>query len=87
MTAVGATPATDKFVRRFITPEGADLSLRLATGGDRAGAFLIDIVIIVIALVALSIVVGILIVSLGGQSAEIFGIIWLLGAGARPARR
>ena len=79
MTAVGTAPRTDKFVRRFITPEGADLSLRLATGGDRAGAFLIDIVIIVSALVALTIVVGILIVAVGGQNAEAFGIIWLLG--------
>ncbi|HEY1562878.1 MAG TPA: RDD family protein [Caulobacteraceae bacterium] len=79
MTAVGTAPGADKFVRRFITPEGADLSLRLATGGDRAGAFLIDIVIIVIALVVLSIVVGILAVSVGVQNAEAFGIIWLLG--------
>jgi uncharacterized RDD family membrane protein YckC len=79
VTAVGTAPGGDKFVRRFITPEGADLSLRLATGGDRAGAFLVDIVIIVIALVVLSIVVGILAISVGVQNAEAFGIIWLLG--------
>jgi uncharacterized RDD family membrane protein YckC len=79
VTSAGATPAADKFVRRFVTPEGADLSLRLGSGGDRAGAFLVDIVIIVIALVALSIVVGIVSVSVGLQNAEPFAIIWLLG--------
>ena len=79
MTAVGSTPGDAKFVRRFITPEGADLSLRLATGGDRAGAFLVDIVIIVIALVVLTVVVSVLAISVGEQNVEAFGIIWLLG--------
>ncbi len=79
MTAVGTAPGADKFVRRFVTPEGADLSLRIGSGGDRAGAFLVDIVLIVIALIALSVVVGIIALSVGLQNAEPFGIIWLLG--------
>lgn len=79
MTSTGATPAADKFIRRFVTPEGADLNLRLASGGERAGAFLVDIVVIVIALVVLTTVVGILALSVGLQSFEPYGIIWLLG--------
>lgn len=34
-----------KLVRRLITPEGAAIRLKLATAGERAGAFLIDVAI------------------------------------------
>ncbi|MBY9067950.1 RDD family protein [Hyphomonas sp. WL0036] len=34
-----------KLVRNLITPEGAAIRLKLATAGERAGAFLIDIII------------------------------------------
>ncbi|MFN4184073.1 MAG: RDD family protein [Hyphomonas sp.] len=34
-----------KLIRRLITPEGAAIRLKLATAGERAGAFLIDVAI------------------------------------------
>jgi uncharacterized RDD family membrane protein YckC len=79
MTSTGVATRAEKFVRRFVTPEGADLNLRLASGGDRAGAFLVDIVIILIALVTLSVVIAVIAASVGIQNAEPYGIIWLLG--------
>jgi uncharacterized RDD family membrane protein YckC len=42
-----ASPAPDEgWWRELITPEGVDLRLKLATGGERAGAFLLDAVIL-----------------------------------------
>jgi len=83
VTAVPTTqgPATpeDKFVRRFITPEGADLRLTLGSGGDRAGAFLLDVLIIVGSLIAFSLLVLLATASVGLKSAEPWGIVWLLG--------
>lgn len=44
----------NKLARELLTPEGASLKLTLASGGERAGAFIIDfILIIIIALTAL----------------------------------
>jgi uncharacterized RDD family membrane protein YckC len=83
MTAVPATPRTpppqDRFARRFITPEGVDLRLTLGSGGDRAAAFLLDVLIIVASLVVFSALVGGIAASVGLKNAEPWGIIWLLG--------
>ncbi len=40
--------------RTFITPEGVDLRLELGSAGSRAAAFLIDLVIMVIVLLAMT---------------------------------
>ena len=40
--------------RSFITPEGVDLRLELGTAGSRAAAFLIDVGLMLIALIALT---------------------------------
>jgi uncharacterized RDD family membrane protein YckC len=37
-----------------VTPEGVDLSLGLATGGQRVGAFLLDLMIMLLAMIALT---------------------------------
>jgi uncharacterized RDD family membrane protein YckC len=55
-----ALPDDAKFVRQFVTPEGVDLQLRLGSGGERAGAFILDVVFIVIALIAFFIALGFL---------------------------
>ncbi len=65
--------------RSLVTPEGVDLHLSLAEFGQRAGAFMIDLVAMILALVVFSILCLILVASLGMQSVEIGAIIWLLG--------
>lgn len=40
--------------RRFITPEGVDLNLELGSAGSRAGAFLLDALIMIIILVVIT---------------------------------
>ncbi|MBC7985116.1 MAG: RDD family protein [Sphingomonadaceae bacterium] len=65
-----------KSQRTLITPEGVDLRLRLATGGQRAGAFMIDFLIIIVALIVLT-VAAISLFAAGSGGAAL--IIWLLG--------
>lgn len=76
MTAAAAT-----WDRRMSTPEGAPLNLRLATGGERVGAFLLDLAILLAALIALTVAVFSGLVSLrGAHGSELMIAIWLLGA-------
>jgi uncharacterized RDD family membrane protein YckC len=65
--------------RTLVTPEGVDLSLRLADIGQRVGAFLLDLVIMVGMLVGLTIACLIFAFTFGLTSAEIAIIVWLLG--------
>jgi uncharacterized RDD family membrane protein YckC len=62
--------------RRFVTPEGVDLQLELGSAGARAGAFLIDVLLLVVALIALT--AGAVYLFVAGR-AEIVAIIWLIG--------
>ena len=67
------------FRRQFVTPEGVDLRLDLAGAGERATAYLIDAVIMLVILVALTISI-VLVMGSGGASADsALAIIWLLG--------
>lgn len=66
-------------VRELITPEGIDLRLVLADGGERLSAFLLDIVFILLALVGLTLVTGGLALLFSFRSAEVMGVIWILG--------
>ena len=69
--------------RSLVTPEGVDLSLGLATGGQRVGAFMIDLMVMLFALTVLTV----LALWIGGSAAssgslvtlEIVASIWLLG--------
>jgi len=66
--------------RSLITPEGVDLSLSLADVGSRVGAFLMDWVIIIVALIGLFLALATLIGSVGlAAGGEVAIIIWLLG--------
>jgi uncharacterized RDD family membrane protein YckC len=70
--------------RAFITPEGVDLRLELASAGSRAGAFMIDLIIMVVTLVAMTLLLLYLASGLGkgGPSegvAEFLGVLWLVG--------
>ena len=63
-------------VRQFITPEGVDLELRIASSGLRFGALIIDIVLIVVILFVFSLLM--LWVGVSAQS-SIAITIWMLG--------
>lgn len=73
--------AADPRTRSLVTPEGVDLRVRLASASERGGALLIDLLILVAALVALTLLViaaySAMRASGGG---EVIAIIWLLGA-------
>lgn len=62
--------------RSFVTPEGVDLKLDLATAGARAGAFVLDVVFIVIILIAGSIAIWMLLTAYQDSA---LGILWLFG--------
>jgi len=82
------TRAAAPELRRFITPEGVDLRLRIGTAGERAAAFLLDVTFLVFALILLTFcafyALGALSAATGGQSKENLGsamvIVWMLGA-------
>lgn len=63
-------------VRQFITPEGVDLELKIASSGLRFGALVVDLSILLIVLIAFSLFVA----WLGNSTrSDIFKSIWLLG--------
>ncbi|WP_311268819.1 RDD family protein [Sphingobium sp. WCS2017Hpa-17] len=64
--------------RSFVTPEGVDLRLELASAGTRASAFLLDILILFISLILTTVAIGLL--GIAKARAEIFMILWLIGA-------
>jgi uncharacterized RDD family membrane protein YckC len=78
-TLVRDTARPEAGARELVTPEGVDLRLKLADTGERAGAFLLDVGIILGSLVALTLLVF-LGAWIGGTSArEFLPAIWLLG--------
>ena len=72
--------AGSPFVRRLITPEGVDLRLTLGSAGERASAFLLDVLIMLAALIVLSVVSLAAFLAVGADSREATAMIWLLGA-------
>lgn len=63
-------------VRQFITPEGVDLKLEIASAGSRFMALMIDLVLQVLILVAVTIVLGLLAI---GSGEGWVAIVWMLG--------
>lgn len=62
--------------RAFVTPEGVDLQLELGSAGMRAAAFMVDILLIVVIVIAVYIVCLIL---FSASNSVLFRIIWDLG--------
>ena len=63
--------------RRFVTPEGVDLQLELGSRGARAGAFLLDAVMMVVILILVTLAI---VYSVPPRAkAELAGVLWLLG--------
>lgn len=65
--------------RRFVTPEGVDLGLRLADQGQRITAFLLDLTMMIATLVGFSLLLLLGASSLGEATFKVAGIVWLLG--------
>ncbi|MCI3134888.1 RDD family protein [Phenylobacterium aquaticum] len=65
--------------REFVTPEGVDLRLKVGAVSERAGALVIDLLIIMAALILLTILVGaaLWVSNVTARSAP--AVIWLLG--------
>ena len=63
--------------RTFVTPEGVDLRLELGSAGSRAGAFLIDFVLMTVILVIVTLAFVMMAVP-GAQ--KLLVILWLIGA-------
>lgn len=77
---VAAPPDRERARRDVITPEGVDLGLRIAEGSERAAAFLIDMVLIGLALVALTLLCIFALFGGKGEGQEWIMVIWLLGS-------
>lgn len=66
-------------IRQLVTPEGVDLKIKLAEGGARIGAFLIDIAIIVAVLIAVSLMAVYASSAMGLEdNDEFITVIWFL---------
>jgi uncharacterized RDD family membrane protein YckC len=65
--------------RPLLTPEGIDLKVRIAGAGERAGAFLIDALLIVLCLIALSLLAAGTLVLTRAKEIELVAVIWTLG--------
>ena len=66
----------DRFRRAFVTPEGVDLRLELASGASRAGAFMIDAFMMIVLLVLVTMLLAYMAVP-GVE--QFLTILWLLG--------
>lgn len=65
--------------RTLITPEGVDLNLHLADVWQRLGAFVVDLLIIAGAVLALKLIASIVLAIAGRSGLEVSNIIWVLG--------
>ena len=65
--------------RSLITPEGVDLSLKLADVGQRISAFLVDLLIMLAILIGITLLLVAMIAATGMAGMEIGAIVWLLG--------
>lgn len=65
--------------RILITPEGAELNLRLASAGARAGAFILDAVVMVAILIGASLLAVAFHARMGAAFGNAILIIWMLG--------
>ncbi|MDQ0465814.1 putative RDD family membrane protein YckC [Caulobacter ginsengisoli] len=65
--------------RELITPEGVDLRVRLADGGQRIGAFVLDLLFMIIVWIVADIAIHYAYSVAGKDSGEVLGIVYTLG--------
>lgn len=76
--AIARRRRSDK-LRSFVTPEGVDLSLEIASAGLRLSALLIDLLLMLVILIVATIILTFFGLSGGEDGAGFASIIWLLG--------
>ncbi|UVO55688.1 RDD family protein [Sphingomonas sp. SUN039] len=64
--------------RRLVTPEGVDLGVVIGDTGQRIGAFLLDMIVMLALMIVLSIAAGYAAAS-NKAGDEMVGVVWLLG--------
>ena len=69
---------TRRFSRSLVTPEGVDLGVRIATAGERAGAFIIDALIIVLVMVLMTMLASYVDGDGSTESYSLIQIIWII---------
>jgi uncharacterized RDD family membrane protein YckC len=74
--ARGPVDESRRFARSLVTPEGVDLGVRIATAGERAGAFIIDALIILMTLILFILLVTY--VQGGGATGDFVTIVFLI---------
>lgn len=67
-----------RFGRSLVTPEGVDVGVRIASAGERAGAFVIDALIILAMLIGLTIAAAYA-AGRDSSSSNLVQIVWLIG--------
>lgn len=65
--------------RRLVTPEGVGLDLRLAGGGARAGAFVLDALLMLAILIGVTLALTAFHIGFGGAIGGVMMVLWLLG--------
>ena len=71
------TDDNTRFRRSLVTPEGVDIGLRIASAAERAGAFIVDAIIILLIMIGLSLLAGA--AASTTRSFDLVGIVWLIG--------
>jgi uncharacterized RDD family membrane protein YckC len=65
--------------RSFVTPEGVDLQLDLGGAGERAAAFIVDVLLILAILIGATLLLALIARNLEGDGNSGLVIVWLLG--------
>src|SRR3546814_14761212 len=65
--------------RSFVTPEGVDLQLDLGGAGERAGAFLVDLMLILAILIGGTLLLWLIFGNIEQSGASAVATLWLLG--------
>lgn len=65
--------------RSFVTPEGVDLELVIASASERATAFFLDVFFILLAMLGLTLAIALVAYITSFKAAEVLGVLWVLG--------
>ena len=71
--------ATRTMQRNFVTPEGVDLELTLASAGERAGGFIVDALIMIAILIGVTVFIVLVLGGFAQVNGSVLEIIWLIG--------
>ncbi len=77
-TKAAKAPKSRDKRRRLVTPEGVDLGVVIGDSGQRIGAFVVDMIVMLAAMIVLSIAAGYAAAS-NKAGGEMVAVVWLLG--------